>query len=96
MTQHAFPVAALHVVLCRAHIDSAKELVRLYGDKFDLLQPNSTAAQAKQRDTSSASQGTIKSLEEVKQLISNHLHVSVKAALLALFLLCVKADGGSC
>eukprot|EP00775_Hariotina_reticulata_P008625 gene8625-8806_t len=59
--------------ISKAHIDSAKELVRLYGDKFDLLQPNSTAGQAKQRDTSSASQATIRSLEEVKQLISNHL-----------------------
>lgn len=57
-------------------MDSAKELVKLYGQKFDLLQPDSAAA-AKSSSGSGPSAATITALEELKAVISNHLAVRV-------------------
>jgi hypothetical protein len=57
-------------------VDSAKELVKLYRQKFDLLQPDSAAA-AKSSSASGPSQATINALEDLKKVISNHLQVIV-------------------
>ncbi|KAF6266460.1 hypothetical protein COO60DRAFT_454490 [Scenedesmus sp. NREL 46B-D3] len=58
--------------ISKQHVDSARELVKLYGQKFDLLQPDSAAA-ATAGSASEPSQATIKALEELKGVISNHL-----------------------
>ncbi|WIA15387.1 hypothetical protein OEZ85_002049 [Tetradesmus obliquus] len=58
--------------ISKQHVDSAKELVKLYSQKFDLLQPDSAAA-AKSSSGSGPSAATITALEELKAVISNHL-----------------------
>eukprot|EP00878_Enallax_costatus_P012697 GHUV01013261.1.p1 GENE.GHUV01013261.1~~GHUV01013261.1.p1 ORF type:complete len:331 (+),score=113.78 GHUV01013261.1:65-1057(+) len=61
--------------ISKAHVDSAKELAKLLGEKFDLLQPNSTALVNQASTGSGPSQATIKCLEELKEIIANHLKV---------------------
>lgn len=61
-------------------MDSARELVKLYGQKFDLLQPDSAAA-ATAGSASEPSQATIKALEELKGVISNHLQASGRSTI---------------
>jgi hypothetical protein len=78
-------------------VDSAKELVKLYGQKFDLLQPDSAAA-ANSSSASGPSAATIKALEDLKGVISNHLQVKRPAQLSCLLFAarvgCRAAEGG--
>lgn len=46
------------------------------GEKFDLLQPNSASSASKTSSASGPSQATIKCLEELKEIIGNHLKVA--------------------
>lgn len=71
MLTKAFPAVC---TTCRAHVDSASELVKLYADKFDLLQSGATAP--KKPSGSGASAATVKALEELKEVINGHLKVS--------------------
>lgn len=69
--------SAVLSVAVRAHVDSAKELAKLYGQKFDLLCGSSAASAAQAASGSGPSQATVKCLEELKEVIGNHLKVQV-------------------
>lgn len=76
------PGGVTHIMLLlpcvpRAHVDSAKEIAKLLGEKFDLLQPGSAAVTSKASSGSGPSQATIKCLEELKEIIGNHLKVRI-------------------
>ncbi|KAF8056460.1 Mettl26 [Scenedesmus sp. PABB004] len=57
--------------ITKAHVDSARELAKLYGTKFDLLRPGGGAGAAAAR--AGAGGATVRALEELKGIISNHL-----------------------
>lgn len=67
------PLALTHTHADRAHVDSASELVKLYADKFDLLQ--SGGSSPKKPAGSGPSAATVKALEELKTVIKGHLQV---------------------
>lgn len=73
----------------RAHVDSAKEIAKLLGEKFDLLQPNSPALASNASSEGGPSQATIKCLEELKDIIGNHLKVSTDEPGKSLLVLCI-------
>jgi hypothetical protein len=56
-------------------VEAAQQMVKLQGEKFDMLQPSGSSKMAK--GANPKLQGALGSLEELKELINNHLKVGL-------------------